>query len=79
MAGVLAVLVRSKPGYVRPPETAVLDHLKKIQDAGMDWVLLATFREVLQKTDKLRLKIVAHPCYQKEKAPSLFALSLPLL
>lgn len=45
----------------------------------MDRVLLATFREVLQKTDKLRLKIVAHPCYQKEKAPSLFALSLPLL
>lgn len=75
----LAVLVRSKPVYVRPPETAVSDHLKKIQDASTDRVFLATFKEILQKTDMLRLKIVGHPYYQKEKAPSLVAPSLPLL
>lgn len=31
------------------PDTVMLGHLENIQEAGMCWVLLATFRKALQK------------------------------
>lgn len=32
-----------------PPETVILGHLENIQEVGMCWVLLTTFRKALQK------------------------------
>lgn len=43
LAGGFTILVRSKPVYVSI--CVVLEHLEKIQDTGMCWVLLATFRK----------------------------------